>query len=174
MTLQDPIGRVLDFLCKAFAVLGGIVLTGLTLMSVYSVVMRNLVGRPILGDFELVQMGCAVAVATFLPFTQLRGGNIMVDFFTMRASDKTKSTLDTIGAVVLALVLGLLAWRTALGGISAYRTSETTMIMALPVWWGYVLMVPPMALASLTALHTAWRHGRTSTSLTKPVSDSEI
>jgi TRAP-type C4-dicarboxylate transport system permease small subunit len=174
MTLQDPIGKALDFLCKAFAVLGGLVLTGLTLMSVYSVLMRNLIGRPILGDFELVQMGCAVSVAAFLPFTQLRGGNIMVDFFTMRASDRTRARLDTLGAIVLALVLALLAWRTALGGVSAYRSSETTMIMALPVWWGYALMAPPMALAALTALHTAWRHGRTSRSLTQPVSDSEI
>lgn len=173
MTPTDLPGRVLEALAKLFAVVGGIVLTALTLMSIYSVVMRNLVGAPIIGDFELVQMGTAVAVASFLPFTQLRGGNIMVDFFTARASDRTRSRLDAFGAVVLGLALGLLAWRTALGGISAYRSFEETMIMALPVWWGYVLMVPPMAVASLAAFWTAWHHGRASVSTKETASESQ-
>jgi TRAP-type C4-dicarboxylate transport system permease small subunit len=172
MVPEDPAGRLLEFLARFFAILGGIVLTGLTLMSVYSVVMRNLVGRPIVGDFELVQMGCAVAVASFLPFTQLRGGNIMIDFFTARASARTRSWLDTFGAVVLGLALALLAWRTGLGGLSTWRNDETTMIMAVPVWWAYLLMTPPMAVASLAAFHSAWSHTGTGVPVTRPASGS--
>jgi TRAP-type C4-dicarboxylate transport system permease small subunit len=173
MPPTDPVGRLLEALAKFFAIVGGLVLTGLTLMSVYSVLMRNIVGAPIVGDFELVQMGCAVSVASFLPFTQLRGGNIMIDFFTARASARTRAALDTFGALVLGLALALLAWRTALGGISVWRNAEETMIMALPVWWGYALMTPPMAVASLAALHAAWTHTRSSVPVTRPVSGSQ-
>jgi len=154
----DPAGRLLERAAKLLAIAGGLVLTAVTLMSLYSVVMRNLAGAPIQGDFELVQMGCAIAVAAFLPFTQLRDGNIFVDFFTARASDRTKALLDGAGALLVGLALGLIAWRTGVGGLDAFRNGETTMIMALPIWWGYAAMTPSLAVAALAALHSAWRH----------------
>jgi TRAP-type C4-dicarboxylate transport system permease small subunit len=158
MTLDDPVGRVLERLAQALAVFGGLALTGVALMSVYSVVMRNLAGAPIQGDFELAQMGCAVSVAAFLPFTQLRNGNIFVDFFTQKASRRTKSVLDAIGAAVVGAALALIAWRTAVGGLDALRNQETTMIMGLPIWYGYAAMAPSFAVAALAAFYSAWRH----------------
>ena len=158
MTLYAILGRVLERLAQLLAALGGLSLTGIALMSLYSVVMRNLFGAPIVGDFELAQMGCAVAVAAFLPFTQLRQGNIFVDFFTQRASDRTRARLDAIGALVVAFALGLLAWRTGVGGLDALRNDETTMIMSLPVWWGYALMTPSIGVAAAAAAYTAWGH----------------
>jgi TRAP-type C4-dicarboxylate transport system permease small subunit len=158
LTFDDPVGRLLEWLAKLLAVFGGAVLTALTLMSLYSVTMRNVVGAPIQGDFELVQMGCAISVAAFLPFTQLRDGNIFVDFFTARASARTKATLDGIGSLLVGLALALIAWRTGVGASDALRNQETTMIMGLPTWWGYGLMAPSFAVAALAALYSAWRH----------------
>ena len=158
MTFDDPVGRTLEALAKLLAVIGGLALTGVALMSLYSVVMRNLVGAPIQGDFELAQMGCAVSVAAFLPFTQLRNGNIFVDFFTQRASARTKAALDGLGALVVGLALGLIAWRTGVGGLDAVRNQETTMIMGLPIWYGYAVMTPSIAVASAAAFYGAWRH----------------
>lgn len=158
MTLEDPVGRLLERLAKGLAVCGGLVLTGLTLMSLYSVLMRNLMGAPIQGDFELVQMGCAIAVAAFLPFTQLRNGNIFVDFFTARASSGTKAALDGFGSLLVGLALALIAWRTGVGALDAFRNGETSMIMGLPLWWGYAAMTPSLAVAALAAFYSAWRH----------------
>jgi TRAP-type C4-dicarboxylate transport system permease small subunit len=159
MTFDDPVGRTLERLAQGLAIVGGLALTGVALMSLYSVVMRNLVGAPIQGDFELAQMGCAISVAAFLPFTQLRNGNIFVDFFTQRASASTKAALDTMGATIVGLALALIAWRTGAGGLDAVRNDETTMLMGLPIWWGYALMTPSIAVASLAAFYVAWRHG---------------
>lgn len=158
MTIDDPVGRVLEAAAKALAVLGGLALTGVALTSLYSVVMRNLAGAPIQGDFELVQFGCAVSVAAFLPFTQLRSGNIFVDFFTQRASPRSKAALDAIGSLLVGTGLGLIAWRTGVGGLDALRYEETTMLMGLPVWWAYASMTPSFAVASLAAFYVAWRH----------------
>jgi TRAP-type C4-dicarboxylate transport system permease small subunit len=158
MTYSDPVGRLLERLAQGFAIVGGLALTSVALMSLYSVVMRNLVGAPIQGDFELAQMGCAVSVAAFLPFTQLRNGNIFVDFFTQRASAGTKAALDGLGALLVGLALALIAWRTGAGGLDALRNDETTMIMGLPLWYGYVLMTPSFAVAALAAFYSAWRH----------------
>jgi len=165
--LADPLigersafGRALDTAARAFALAGGAILTLLTLLSLYSVVMRNLAGSPIMGDWELVQMGCAVAIAACFPMCQMQGGHIIVDFFTMRAGATTRRRLDGVGALVLAVMMALLAWRTGVGALDAKANHEASMIMELPTWLGYALMVPSFALASVAALYVAARHFR--------------
>jgi TRAP-type C4-dicarboxylate transport system permease small subunit len=139
---------------RALALAGGALMVGLIFLAVASVVGR-LVGAPIPGDFELVQFGCAVAVAMFLPYGQLARANIIVDFFTARAAKRTRGMLDAAGAVVLGLVMALLAWRTAVGALDLRASHETTMITSVPIWWAYALMCPAFALTALTALYTA-------------------
>ncbi len=151
-------GRALDVLSRWVARAGGALFTALTLLSLYSIGMRNLTGSPIMGDWELVSMGCAVAIAACFPMCQMRNGHIIVDFFTLRARRKTRKRLDAFGALVLAVMMALLAWRTAAGAVDAFAHNETSMLMELPTWWGYAAMVPSFALASLTALYIAQRH----------------
>ena len=47
--------------------IGGTIMTALALMSVYSVSIRALGFKPVQGDFELVQIGCAIAVSKGVP-----------------------------------------------------------------------------------------------------------
>jgi TRAP-type C4-dicarboxylate transport system permease small subunit len=151
-----PLGRALSAACRLFALIGGAVLSALVLMSVASIVGR-MTGRPIQGDFELVQFGCAVAIAFFLPYCQFSQGNIIVDFFTLRASQRTRSALDALGAMLLAAVMALVAWRTGAGAVEMKAGGETSMLMGVPLWYAYALMTPAFALTALAGLHTAWR-----------------
>lgn len=74
------IHRWLERACDTSATIGGTVLVAMACMTVVSVVGRAFFAHPILGDVELVQLGSAVVVASFLPYTQFRRANIMVDF----------------------------------------------------------------------------------------------
>ena len=152
--------RLLDALARAFAFAGGAVLVGVTGMSVVSIIGRTLRGTPVPGDFELVQVGSAVAIAAFLPYCQLRNGNIIVDFFTVRASARAQNVLDAFGALVLAGVMGVLAWRTIAGLLTVKASREITMIVGFPVWIGYAAIVPSLVLATAVALFTAVRLAR--------------
>ena len=147
--------RLLDVLARTFAFLGGAVLVGITLMSVTSITGRALLGKPVPGDFELVQLGSAVAIAAFLPYCQLRRGNIIVDFFTTRASARAQAVLDALGALLFSAVMALLAWRTTLGFMTVKASHEVTMIVGFPVWIGYAAIVPSLVLATLVGLQTA-------------------
>jgi TRAP-type C4-dicarboxylate transport system permease small subunit len=60
--------------------------------------------------------------------------------------------LDRFGALLLGAVMLLLAWRTAVGGISAFRSNSTTMMLGFPEWIVYTAMVPPMVLTAVIAL----------------------
>jgi TRAP-type C4-dicarboxylate transport system permease small subunit len=149
------VSRALDVLARAFAFAGGVVLVAMTGMSVVSIAGRTVLSRPLAGDFELVQVGCAVAVAAFLPYCQLRRGNIIVDFFTVRAGPRVQASLDALGALLLAAVMALLAWRTAAGMLTVKAAGEITMIVGFPVWLGYAAIVPSLALTALVGLVTA-------------------
>jgi len=144
--------KMLGTLAKACAILAGVLLTVITLMTCLSVLGRNTTGTTLVGDFELTGVAAGAAIALFLPWCQLRRGNIIVDFFTARASERTTATLDRIGAFVLGLCMALLAWRTVLGGLSAWSTQSATMMLGFPEWIVYTLMVPPLILTALIGL----------------------
>ncbi len=149
--------RALEILAKAAAVLAGVLLTAITLMTVASVVGRNTTGWTLVGDFELAGSAAGVAIALFLPWCQWERGHIIVDFFTTRASDATRERLDRFGALVLAAVLGLMAWRSALGGISAWRSQTGSMMLGFPEWIVCAGIVTGLGLAAVIALAQAAR-----------------
>jgi len=140
------VDRVLERLCDVSAAIGGLVLIAIAGITVVSVVGRAFFAQPILGDVELVQLGCAVVVASFLPYTQFRQANIIVDFFTAKASAATQRWLDALGTALYSIVLTLVCWRVLVGGIDIRATQETSMLMGLPLWIPYLLMVPGLAL----------------------------
>jgi TRAP-type C4-dicarboxylate transport system permease small subunit len=147
--------RVLEFLAKACAVLAGVLLTGITLMTCVSLIGRNTTGWTLVGDFELTGVATGAAIALFMPWCQVRRANIIVDFFTAKASERTNERLDRFGALLLALSFALLAWRTSLGGINAYDTHQESQMMGFPLWVVYVAMVPPFALSAVIGLWQA-------------------
>ena len=149
--------RYLEPLAKSCAIAAGVLLTVVTLMTCVSLVGRNLFGATLAGDFELSGAAAGAAIALFLPWCQLQRGNIIVDFFTARASGRTVSNLDRLGALLLALVMALLAWRTTLGGINAWKSGSGTMLIGFPEWVVYAAMVPPLALTAVIGFAQAWR-----------------
>lgn len=145
--------KVLENLAKLCAILAGILLITITLMTCTSVIGRETIGKTISGDFELSGVLAGAAIALFMPWCQFKRGNIMVDFFTTGASEKTQSNMERFGALLLALVMAVMAWRTALGGLNVYTTHSETQILGFPEWVAYCAMVPPLALTALIALY---------------------
>ena len=147
--------KTLAYLAKLCAILAGLLLTVITLMTCASLIGRNTMGITITGDFELTGVAAGAAIALFMPFCQLQRGNIIVDFFSAKFSDKTNANLDRLGALLLALVFALLAWRTSLGGLNSWRTNSETQIIGFPEWVAYASMVPPFVLTMVIALYQA-------------------
>lgn len=147
--------KILENLAKLCAILAGLLLIFITLMTVISVIGRDTIGKTIVGDFELSGAAAGAAVALFMPWCQFRRGNILVDFFTTKASESTQILMERFGALLLALVMALMTWRTALGGLNAWTTQSGTMMLGFPEWVVYSAMVPPLALTVVIALYQA-------------------
>ncbi len=145
------IARLLARLAQVFALFGSAVALGVAALTVTSISLRALTTRPIQGDVELAQFGIALAISLAVPWCQLRGANIIVDFFTQRLRAANVRRLDGLGALLIAAMFALLAWRTGVGAFAVHAAGETSMIRSLPMWWVYASLAPGLALAAWIA-----------------------
>jgi TRAP-type C4-dicarboxylate transport system permease small subunit len=113
-------------------------------------------GRPILGDSEIVELLVGVAVFAFLPYCQLRGANVIVDFFTQPLPKRAQHGLDALMGVAFILVAAILTWRLIEGGLTAYERSRRSMFLQLPDWWGYALGAIAMVLWVVVCIYTTY------------------
>lgn len=146
--------KILESLAKLCAILAGLLLVAVTLMTCWSLIGRNTTGSTIVGDFELTGVATGAVIALFMPLCQVNRGNIIVDFFTARLSPAANDRLDRLGALLLGLMFALIAWRTMLGGLNAWNTKSETQIIGFPEWACYSAMVPAFVLAAVIG---AWQ-----------------
>jgi TRAP-type C4-dicarboxylate transport system permease small subunit len=144
--------KTLKLLAQACAIMAGLLLTLVTLVTCVSLIGRNTTGTTLLGDYELTAVAAGAAITLFLPLCQLKNANIIVDFFTSRTPARLNAAFDRFGALMLSLMLFLLAWRTAVGGLNAFRSQTTTMMLGFPEWVVYAAMVPPLVLTAVIGL----------------------
>ena len=162
---------------NALALFGGIILLALVLVTVISVLGRsaNTIGHmefvkeqlpllagflsslgPILGDFELVEAGVAVAIMAFLPICQLKRGHATVELFTHMLPARVSLFLAALWEMLFAAVLIIITWRLFVGTWDKFRYGETTFLLQFPIWWGYALCSAIGVLASIVAVYSAW------------------
>jgi TRAP-type C4-dicarboxylate transport system permease small subunit len=124
---------------------GGIMLIAIAI-TIVSVVGRYAFGAPVPGDYELIELICAIGIFLFFPYAHASGSNIVVEFFTVRIGERRKRMLDLAHEIVFAGVAALLAWRLAIGLEQKFTSGESTMLIRVPFWWPYSFAVASMAL----------------------------
>lgn len=125
---------LVDRLIGWIAIGGGLLALGVALLVTVSVLGRWVLGKPIEGDFEFVKMATAIAVFSFLPYTQIQRGNIMVDTFTTRLSARGRAALDAVWDLTYAGVAALMAHGLFTGAGEAFRSRESTMQLQILIW----------------------------------------
>jgi TRAP-type C4-dicarboxylate transport system permease small subunit len=156
----DPFGRALYDASVFIAICGGLITLVVMVLTVWSVVGRGVFNAPLLGDSEIVEVGIAVAIFSFLPYCQMRGANVIVDFFTMGMGVRSRAGLDMVMNAVFLACVAVLTWRLAVGGLAAYKNGDNSMFLRIPLWWGYLAGFIVCVVWCLTCLHTTLRWGR--------------
>jgi TRAP-type C4-dicarboxylate transport system permease small subunit len=169
---------LVERLSGIIAILGGLLSLCVALLVVFSVLGRWLKGvpwaeavagvfglslGPINGDFEMVQMATAVAIFAFLPYTQARRGNIVVDTFTTKLPPRLNACIDAFWDLVYAGMMALLTACLVVGTLEHYRSGQTTMLLQIIAWPAIAISTALLFLLTCVALATAVRlvRGRT-------------
>ena len=137
---------------ELWALGGGLVLLGIALMSTWSATAGLMFGKPLPGDFELVEMFTAIAVFMYLPYCQQTGANVTADLFTAGAGPRMVALLTLLSAVVALLFSLLLLWRMYEGLLDYRQYVETTTILRIPVWYAYIPALASLVLLGLASL----------------------
>ena len=142
-----------------WALVGGIVLVLIVLMHTWSVIGTQF-GLPFPGDFELTEIGVAIAAFAFLPYCQLTGCNVTADIFTSGASPRTVAVLSLIGALIAFLFSLLLLWRMYAGMLDQKNYEYETAVLQIPIWIGWIPILFSLALLAVASMVTIVQHGR--------------
>lgn len=165
-------------LARVAAVLGGIVLTLLIVLTCLSVTGRGLntlmhamldagvmpglaqglldagIG-PVMGDFELVEAGIAFCIFAFLPLAQITGAHAAVDILTSQFPPVVNRFLSAFWDVVFAVSLVVITWKLYDGMAGKMRYNETTMLLQFPVWWAYAISLAACVVAAVISVYVA-------------------
>lgn len=174
---QVRVGRIMEFASRWMAYSGGAILVTIALTTVVSIVGRTLSGfglSPVKGDYEIVEMGCAVAVFAFMPWCQLKRGHVTVDIFISKLSDRMQAILGLIGDLFLTGAAFIILWRLWLGfgekfpfGSDAVRNifgmgskpffAESTYELEIPLWIPFGFCLIGAAFFLIVAAYSVWR-----------------
>ena len=135
------------------ALLGGALLTLLTLLVVLSVIGRSLSGMglgPVPGDYELVEVGVGIAIFFFMPWCYLQGGHATVDLLYSFMSNGLQRFIRLLSDVLMLAVWLLLTWRLWEGLMDKLTNQETTFILQIPLWWGFAVCMIGAILGCIT------------------------
>lgn len=138
--------------CAGWAILGGIVLLAVMALNVVSAVGAASFNMAVPGDFELTEVGIAIAAFGFLPYCQIAGLNVSADIFTARASRFWLALFAMLGALIALAFGALLLWRMYLGMLDQRTYDATTTILQIPLWWAYGGCLASLALLVLAGL----------------------
>ena len=168
--------KLISMLARVFAILGGIALSTLIVMTCLSILGRSLnsflhsnfaqglapelaskliaagIG-PINGDFEIVEAGMAFTIFAFLPLCQLSSSHASVDILTAKFPKRLNQSLLLVIEIVFAAVLILIAVKLFAGMESKRNSGQTTLLLQFPVWWGYAASVPGAMAAALVSVY---------------------
>jgi TRAP-type C4-dicarboxylate transport system permease small subunit len=154
------LARSARFLIRAWALFGGALLCALVLMNVYSALTAALFGEPFPGDFEMTEVGIAIAVFAFLPYCQLTEANVTADIFTSGASARMVAVLKVAASVVAFGFSMLLIWRMSAGMLDQKAYGYTTTILQFPHWVAFIPILFSLVLLAVASVITAAKSAR--------------
>lgn len=138
---------------RLWALLGGAVLLAVVAINMFSVV-GSIFGAPFPGDFELTEMGIAIAAFAFLPYCQAVGANVTADIFTAAASPRWIAFLTLTGALVALAFSLILIWRMYFGMLDRKTYDYMTAILQIPQWIAFLPILISLALLALACIAT--------------------
>lgn len=154
-------GARLSSLARSFislwALFGGVVLFAVVAINVISVV-GGVFWKPFPGDFEMTEIGVAVAAFAFLPYCQMTGANVTADIFTSRASDLWISVFSLLGSLVALGFSLLLLSRMYDGLLDQKAYGYTTAILQFPHWIAFIPILVSLALLAVASIVTLSEH----------------
>ncbi len=125
---------IAEKLSKLMSVIAGAALTFIMLLTVCDVFLRYFFDRPIIGTFEIVGLGGAVAIGFALPITSWMRGHIFVDFFVVKFNKVGQGIINVITRLVSIGLFYLIGHNLIKYGYDLYKSGEVSLTRQIPFY----------------------------------------
>ena len=148
--------RLVDRLVRLVALLGGVVLLGLMLLTVADVSLRYLFNSPIFGAQDVARLALLVVVACSFAYGGRAGAHVAVDLIGFVAPKGLLRWTDLLVRCGAGVMLAIVAWRSYLNGLGAAEYGEASSLLAIPFLPFYFIIAVGLALYVVVLLVEAW------------------
>jgi len=136
-----------------------LLLSAMVALTFTDVVGRRLFNTPVFGAHDLTEHLMALIIFAGLPLLTARRGHLSVDLFDRWLLQPGWRPWHKAVDVLIAAVLGLIAWEYTLAVPEAQAINEVSPALTIPRSWMYAFMAFTTALSALLALFaSAPRH----------------
>ncbi len=133
MPSERPLESIVRKSVRHLAIVAGVALLLLMLLTVYAVVMRYIFNAPILWALDVGRMGLVVLVFFGLGYCGLTGGHIAVDFISVFVPPKAVKITDVVIRSSCFVLIALMAWFGLQQGLDAIEMGEGTNELEIPL-----------------------------------------
>ncbi len=113
--------------------MAGVTLTLVMGITAADVILRIL-GRPIVGAFELAAFFGAIVIGFSIPFTSWVRGHIFVDFLIMKFSKGARKGIHVFTRLLGLGLFGLIGWNLMKMGVDLQRSGEVSPTLHVPFY----------------------------------------
>jgi TRAP-type transport system small permease protein len=113
---------------------------------------RRLFNQPVFGATDITEHLMAVIIFAGLPLLTAQRGHLSIDLFDKWLLRPGLRWWHKLVDVLIAVVLGLVAWRYFLSIEEAYAIKEVSPALTIPRAWAYTFMTVTSAIAAVAAL----------------------
>jgi TRAP-type C4-dicarboxylate transport system permease small subunit len=150
---------------RALSALGLSALLFLAVLTLVDGLARWLLNQPIEGVRDVAAVAIALAVSCCLPVGLMERSNIVIRALPVALWPRTSRALDAVAAILVALIMGAMAWQFMVFAGKMAKAGETTWILKIPTapfWYGVsgILMCAVLVQAIVVVLELGRCWGR--------------
>ena len=150
---------------RTLSALGLTALLFLAVMTLADGLARWLLNQPIEGVRDVAAVAIALAVSCCLPVGLMERSNIVIRALPVARWPRTSRALDAAAAILVALIMGAMAWQFMVFAGKMAKAGETTWILKIPTapfWYGVsaILMCAVLVQAIVVVLELGRCWGR--------------
>ena len=145
---------------RTLAIIGGVTLLCLMLLTVYAVIMRYVFDAPLLWALDYARVGLVIVTFMGLAYCGWTGGHIAVDFIGGFAPPIVLRISDTIIRLTCAVLIALMAWQGLEQGLDALEMGEGTNEVEIPLFPFFLVVAIGCAAYAIVLIAQALRAAR--------------
>ena len=136
--------RLSNWISKPTAIVGLLALLSVAVLTIINVLARWLLDQPLVGVHDLYGLVIVVVVAACFPTGVMQRKHVAIRFLGPALGRNATRWLDTFGALMTMVLLGIIAWQVTDEALTKIETGEYTLVLKIataPVWFAAAIIL---------------------------------